>query len=249
MTIYLRLPLPLVVLGTVYTVRVQFDIHCSGTIRGRSLPKITSILNQEMEKIIDWLNLNMLTINVSKTNYMIMTAQGKRIDDQECAITVNGSIAKRVSQTTFLGIVLDDTLTWKNHINHIYAKISKVIGILYKTKQMLSSKSLLILYDSLIKPYFSYGITILGNTFKTYTSKLELLHKKVVRIISFSDYRAHTGPLFCKLNIMTLKELYHYFTTIHIVVKTYPSIDPIVPPPPPDINYILCVTFITASVT
>ena len=78
---------------------------------------------------------------------------------------------------------------------YIYAKISKVIGILYKTKQMLSSKSLLILYDSLIKPYsFSYGITIWGNTFKTYTSKLELLHKKVVRIISFSDYRAHTGP-------------------------------------------------------
>ena len=93
-----------------------------------------------MEKIIDWLNLNMLTINVSKTNYMIVTAQGKRIDDQECAITVNGTIAKRVSQTTFLGIVLDDKLTWKNHINHIYAKISKVIGILYKTKQMLSSK-------------------------------------------------------------------------------------------------------------
>ena len=39
---------------------------------------------------------------------MIMTAQGKRIDGQECASTVNGSIAKRVSQTTFLGIVLDD---------------------------------------------------------------------------------------------------------------------------------------------
>ena len=49
-----------------------------------------------------------------------MTAQGKRIDDQECAITVNGSMAKRVSQRTFLGIILDDKLTWKNHINHIY---------------------------------------------------------------------------------------------------------------------------------
>ena len=59
-----------------------------------------------MEKFIDWLNLNMLTINVSKTNYMIMTAMGKRIDDQECAITVNDSIVKRVSQTFFLGICL-----------------------------------------------------------------------------------------------------------------------------------------------
>ena len=64
--------------------------------------------------------------------------------------TVNGSIVKRVSQTTFLGIG-KIILTI-----YIYAKISEVIGILYKTKQMLSSKSLLIVYDSLIKPYFSY---------------------------------------------------------------------------------------------
>ena len=44
------------------------------------------------------------------------------LDDQECVITVNSSIAKRVSQTIFLGIVLDDKLTWKNHINHIYTR-------------------------------------------------------------------------------------------------------------------------------
>jgi len=65
-----------------------------------------------------------------------MTAHGKNIDDQECNITVDGSILKRVSQTTFLGIVLDEKLTWKNHINYIYPKISKIIGILYKTKRL-----------------------------------------------------------------------------------------------------------------
>ena len=52
---------------------IQFADDTSIFIRGRSLPKITSILNQEMEKNIDWLNLNMLTIDVYKTNYMIMT--------------------------------------------------------------------------------------------------------------------------------------------------------------------------------
>ncbi len=195
---------------------IQFADDTSIFIRGRSLPEIASTLNHEMEKITDWLKDNMLTINVSKTNYMIMTAQGKRIDDQECNITVGGSILNRVSQTTFLGFVLDDKLTWKNHINHIYTKISKVIGILYKSKRLLCSKSLLTLYDGLIKPYFSYGITVWGNTFKTYTNKLDILHKKVVRIISFSDYKAHTGPLFRKFKIMTLAELCQYFTAIHI---------------------------------
>ncbi len=44
-----------------------------------------------MEKTTDWLKDNILTRNVSKTNYMIMTAQGKMIDDQECNITVEKS--------------------------------------------------------------------------------------------------------------------------------------------------------------
>ena len=159
-----------------------------------------------MDKIIDWLNHDMLTIKVSKPNYMIMTTQGKRIDDQQCTITENDSIVKRVSQRIFLGIVVDDQLTWKSHIK---------IGIPYNAKQVLSIKSFLSLHDSLIKPYFSYMQPYGKLLSKTHTSKLELLHKKVVRIISFSDYRAHTGVLFRKLKIMTLAEispLLYYYT-------------------------------------
>jgi hypothetical protein len=104
---------------------IQFADDTSIFIKGNSLLDITSTLNWKIVKILHWLKDNMLTINVSKTNYMIMTAHDKKIDDQEYRITVNGSIAKRVSQTAFLEIVLDDKLTWKNHINYIYTKISK----------------------------------------------------------------------------------------------------------------------------
>ncbi len=72
------------------------------------------------------------------------------------------------------------------------------------------------LYDSLIKPYFSYCIIIWGNTYKTYINKLFILQKKVVRIITNSEFSAHSAPLFRKRNIMNVKELYQYFVGLFV---------------------------------
>ena len=74
----------------------------------------------------------MLTLNVTKTNYMTMTSQGKRYNNDECKIIIDESIIDCVSDTKFLGIMLDNKLSWKLHINHICNKVSKAIGILVK---------------------------------------------------------------------------------------------------------------------
>ena len=112
--------------------------------------------------------------------------------------------------------MLDDELSWKLHINHICNKVSKAIGILVKARRILGIDSLVTLYNTLIKRYFSYCITLWGNIFKTHLKKLEILQKKIVRLLSFSDYNAHTMPLFRRLNLMTLNEMYKYFSGIHI---------------------------------
>ena len=100
--------------------------------------------------------------------------------------------------------------------NHICNKVSKAIGILVEARRILGIDSLVTLYNTLIKPYFSYCIALWGNTFKTRLKKLEILQKTIVRILSFSDYNAHTRPLFRRLNIMTLNKIYKYFSKINI---------------------------------
>ena len=74
---------------------------------------------------------------------------------------------KQVVQCTFLGVVVDHNFTWKPHIQHVVNKISKGIGILNRAKRFLFYESLLTLYNSLLKPHFTYCLTSWGSTTKS----------------------------------------------------------------------------------
>jgi len=183
---------------------------------GKSLTYISNVLNNELKMLNEWFLCNKLSLIVAKTHYMIMSSQGKRYNPDDCHIYFGGHILDRVSSTKFLGVIIDDKFTWKLHIDYIYNKLSKAIGIIRRASQLLYGESLQMLYNSLIKPHFTYCITIWGNSFKTYIHKLYILQKRVVRIISRSEFHSHTAPLFQTYNIMTVYELYIYFVGLFI---------------------------------
>src|SRR3984885_11494523 len=72
-------------------------------------------------------------------------------------IIINNKIISRVSQTKFLGIIIDEHLTWHPHITLVKNKVAKIIGIVKKLKYTLPSKTLKTLYNSLILPHLSNG--------------------------------------------------------------------------------------------
>ena len=129
---------------------------------------------------------------------------------------ISGQNIVRVPRTKFLGISLDENRSWKYHIDYICNKISKWIGILLRARQVLFGQTLIMLYNTLIKPHFIYGITIWGNTYKKYIHRLHLIQKKAIRIINYSEFCAHTGPLFEKMKLMTIYDLHEYFSGILI---------------------------------
>ena len=85
-----------------------------------------------------------------------------------------------VSFIKFLGVTVDNKLSWKYHIDNTCKIISRNIGIINKLKYHFSPSSLalLMLYSSLILPYLNYGILAWGNTHQTLLDKLLLLQKK-----------------------------------------------------------------------
>jgi hypothetical protein len=202
---------------------IQYDTTLS--VSGASMPDIFSTINGELPLIVKWLNNNKLSLNVSKTNYMIMTSRNKTHDNSNYTISINGCAIDRVHETTFLGIIIDDKLTWKSHIDFIESKVSKSIGILLRARKLLYTECLLTLYNNLIKPYFTYCIIIWGNTYKTYIHKLYIQQKIIIRIINFSGFNSHTDPLFKKLKVMNIEQLYTYFVAIFV----YKSIKHLLP--------------------
>ena len=74
---------------------------------------------------------------------------------------------ERVSETKFLGVIMDDKLSWKNRVLYFCKKIQKGIGIIRKVKYVLNSSSLLTLYNSLVLSYMMYCCEVWGKAVNT----------------------------------------------------------------------------------
>ena len=77
-----------------------------------------------------------------------------------------------IPSINFLGVFLDESLSWKDHIEYIGNKISKNIGILYKARDYLSKESLLPLYYAYINTYVNYTTLAWASTTRTNLKKI-----------------------------------------------------------------------------
>ncbi len=108
---------------------------------------------------------------------------------------------------------------------YICNTISKGIGILVRARQIFYGETLATLYNALIKPHFTYCITVWGNTYKNNLNRLHIMHKKIVRILTSSEFHAHTEPLYNKLCMMNFYEMRAYFVGV-FVYKSINNLQP-----------------------
>ena len=116
-------------------------------------------LNSELAKLTDWRKANKLSMNVSKTHYMVFHRSRRKLDKEDILLD-NTIIIKQVTFTKFIGIIIDDKLKWIHHISYIKNKISKGMGIILKARKVLKMKALLQLYHSFVIPYLIYCVEI-----------------------------------------------------------------------------------------
>ena len=117
---------------------------------------------------------------------MIFRPRQKTLSITKQIIKENNALGQ-VDNIKFLGVYIDQHLTWKTHVNFFAAKISKSVGLLYKAKCYLPSKSLLTLYYALIYPYLTYCNLIWASTYVTNMQRIYLLQKRAVQAISKAD--------------------------------------------------------------
>ena len=131
---------------------------------------LMEVVNLELEKITCWFYTNKLSINVKKSNFIIFRPRQNR-QTLDLAFNISNYSIDRVKEVTFLGVILDEHVTWKSHIHNVARKVSKAVGIIYKSSFCLDNSSLRILYFSLIYPYLFYCASAWAST---YPSNLNL---------------------------------------------------------------------------
>ncbi len=121
---------------------------------------ISDILNNELSMVNNWLKVNKLSLNIKKNKYIIFHTKKKR--NLSLTLTIENVNIERVAKFYFLGLSLDEHLTWTCHINKILNKISQCMGILNKLKHFLPIQTKVLIYNSLVLSHFTFGILLWG---------------------------------------------------------------------------------------
>ena len=106
-------------------------------------------MNVELEKLVDWLNINKLLLNINKTHFMVFSLTKKRIA-ADIVIRIREDVISRVYFTKFIGVIIDSQLKWNEDIQHVKAKISRGLGIISKARKVLQKSTLVTLDYCLI---------------------------------------------------------------------------------------------------
>ena len=193
-------------------------------LSGKDPDDLIRTMNEEMVKVIDWLQINRLSLNLNKTHFILFRRKRVRIS-LSTDLIINNVKIDMIERTKFLGVMIDQNMSFQSHINYIKGKVARGIGILYKSKPYFSFETMRVLYNAFIYPYFTYCIEVWCNTYQSYLEPLIKLQKRAVRTVVGARKYAHTAPLFKELKLLNIKEIYIYCVQL-LMYKHHHSILP-----------------------
>ena len=160
--------------------------------------------NADLETLYSWCLSNRLTLNADKTFYMVFT---NKVYDALPPLTYHGDFIRKTNKHTLLGVTYDDNMTFRTHISNLILKLSRIVSLLYRIKDFMPSYVLKTFYDAHVLPHLRYCSPIWCSTYPTHLLPLFRLQKKIIRIITNSDYFEHTQPLFKNNKLLKLFDI------------------------------------------
>ena len=176
-------------------------------VHDRNIETLISVANTQLQKLNNWFLANKLSLNINKTCFTLFTKKKIQID---CVLKINNIQIKRVPFSKYLGVIIDENLTWSKHIAGIVSKITRFAGIFYKLREILSRPVLKTIYFSMIYPHILYGIELYANTCMTYLEPLIKANNKLLRIIQNKHFRSHTNDLYLNFNSLPIPLLFKF---------------------------------------
>ena len=178
----------------------SFTRGCDGNI-----DIVSTLINSELNKIADWLAVNKLSLNVQKTKFMIFHYRQRVLTENDIpCLMINNTLIERVTEFNFLGLTVNEYMNWNSHTQKIANKISRTLGVMNRLKRYLPISAMKLMYDSLILSHLQFGITSWGFEW----DRISKLQKRALRIMTNSKYNAHTDPLFKRLHLLKVNDIF-----------------------------------------
>ena len=131
-----------------------------------------------------------------------------KIRPQAISLDIDGNTILETTETKFLGVILDNQLSWHAHVKHISNKISKSAAILRIIRNIFPLNILKTLYLTLVFPYLNYCNLVWGSAYDNTLYPLVILQKKCIRLICKTEYLEPTDPLFKSTKLLKLSQIW-----------------------------------------
>ena len=179
---------------------VQFADDTTLFMAGKNLSDLNNKVNSDLNNIFNWLCANKLSLNISKTKYMVIS----NLPSCNVSIKIQDHVLECVSNIKFLGVILDNKLTFKNHILATTGKIASAVGSMYRVKPFMQSKTLANIYYALVQSHLQYAILAWGSAAASNLSRIKSLQKRAINIITSYD----NAPIRNRRTFMSFDDLF-----------------------------------------
>ena len=157
--------------------------------------------NLELLNLHCWLKANMLSLNVAKTEFMVIGSHQKLLAEShnEIDIKLEDQVISNVDHAKSLGLIIDNRLSWSNHVNELCKKVTSAIGALRRIRPLISQSTAVLVYNSLIQPHFDYCSLVWDGLSDQLSDKLQKLQNREARVTLKANYGTSSSLLLDKL--------------------------------------------------
>ena len=173
-----------------------------------NIKKLEKRVNNELNKINVWLRNNKISLNISKTNYMLIDNYINASTNKHFEIKLQQNVLNRVRNVKYLGVLIDDGLNWESHIKQLFLQLSKTSAIIYRLRNLVDTETLKLLYCNLVYSGVQYDIVLWGTATYTRQKEIVLRLNYIVRIMTWSRKFDHVSILYKQLKLLNLKDIY-----------------------------------------
>ena len=155
------------------------------TASGDSVRIVQAAVNSDLENLRKWLIASKLSLNVAKTEFMLIGSKSmiKKISDPQSNVFINNKQIKRVYECKTLGLTIDQYLSWKSNTEIICKKICAGISAIRRIKPFVNKQTLISIYNAIVRPYFDYCCEVWDVFGETQSKRLQKLQNRAARII------------------------------------------------------------------
>ena len=179
-----------------------------------NMKSLSKKVNANLKFLCKWLSANKIALNRDKTELIIFRHKSKRLETPK--IKING---KRLTPSPFikyLGVYIDEHLTWHKQVSELSLKLRRANGALSKIRHFVPLNTLLNIYHALFNSHLIYACQAWGQCETSITKRTFILQKSAMRLMSFSPFQSPSSPLFSLFRIPKIFDLVHIANILFI---------------------------------